>query len=85
MAQIEQIVGAKLSIRLHVIMTLEIPPPGGTEPFIGRYGFRAAACGIAKPNPGPQPVYIRQIERREGELVNKESFTFHDVYNHLNK
>lgn len=32
-----------------------------------------------------QPVYIRQIERRNGELINKEIFTFHDVYNHLNK
>ena len=32
-----------------------------------------------------QPIYIRQIERRNGELVNKEIFTFHDVYNHLNK
>jgi len=32
-----------------------------------------------------QPIYIRQIERRDGELVNKEIFTFHDVYNHLNK
>jgi branched-chain amino acid transport system substrate-binding protein len=32
-----------------------------------------------------QPIYIRQIERRDGELVNKEIFTFKDVYNHLNK
>ena len=32
-----------------------------------------------------QPIYIRQIERRDGELINKEIFTFHDVYNHLNK
>lgn len=32
-----------------------------------------------------QPVYVRQIERRDGELVNKEIYTFHDVYNHLNK
>jgi hypothetical protein len=32
-----------------------------------------------------QPIYIRQIERRNGELINKEIYTFHDVYNHLNK
>jgi branched-chain amino acid transport system substrate-binding protein len=32
-----------------------------------------------------QPVYIRQIERRNGELVNKEIYTFKDAYNHLNK
>jgi branched-chain amino acid transport system substrate-binding protein len=32
-----------------------------------------------------QPIYIRQIERRNSELVNKEIFTFKDVYNHLNK
>jgi len=32
-----------------------------------------------------QPIYIRQIERRDGELVNKEIFTFNEVYNHLNK
>lgn len=32
-----------------------------------------------------QPIYIRQIERRNGELVNKEIFTFDEVYNHLNK
>jgi len=32
-----------------------------------------------------QPIYIRQIERRDGELINKEIYTFSDVYNHLNK
>jgi branched-chain amino acid transport system substrate-binding protein len=32
-----------------------------------------------------QPIYIRIIERRDGELVNKEIYTFKDVYNHLNK
>ena len=32
-----------------------------------------------------QPIYIRQVERRDGELVNKEIFTFPSVYNHLNK
>lgn len=32
-----------------------------------------------------QPIYIRQIERRDGELINKEIYTFKDVYNHLNK
>ncbi len=32
-----------------------------------------------------QPIYIRQTERRDGELINKEIFTFPDVYNHLNK
>lgn len=32
-----------------------------------------------------QPIYIRQIERRNGELVNKEIYTFPEVYNHLNK
>ena len=31
-----------------------------------------------------QPIYIRQTERRDGELVNKEIYAFHDVYNHLN-
>jgi branched-chain amino acid transport system substrate-binding protein len=32
-----------------------------------------------------QPIYIRQVERRNGELVNREIFTFPNVYNHLNK
>jgi branched-chain amino acid transport system substrate-binding protein len=32
-----------------------------------------------------QPIYIRVIERRNGELINKEIFTFPNVYNHLNK
>jgi branched-chain amino acid transport system substrate-binding protein len=32
-----------------------------------------------------QPIYIRQIARENGELVNKEIFTFPEVYNHLNK
>jgi branched-chain amino acid transport system substrate-binding protein len=32
-----------------------------------------------------QPIYIRQVERRDGELVNKEIFTFPAVYNHLDK
>ena len=32
-----------------------------------------------------QPIYIFQIERQNGELVNKLVYTFHDVYNHLNK
>lgn len=32
-----------------------------------------------------QPIYIRQIERQNGELVNKEIFTFPAVYNHLDK
>jgi branched-chain amino acid transport system substrate-binding protein len=32
-----------------------------------------------------QPIYIRRIERVDGELINKEIFTFPEVYNHLNK
>jgi branched-chain amino acid transport system substrate-binding protein len=32
-----------------------------------------------------QPIYIRQTERRDGELINKEIYTFPAVYNHLNK
>ncbi len=32
-----------------------------------------------------QPIYIRVIERRNGELINKEIYTFPEVYNHLNK
>lgn len=32
-----------------------------------------------------QPIYIREVERRDGELINKEIFTFPAVYNHLNK
>ncbi len=32
-----------------------------------------------------QPIYIRQTERRDGELINKEIYTYPDVYNHLNK
>ncbi|HZT52508.1 MAG TPA: ABC transporter substrate-binding protein [Stellaceae bacterium] len=32
-----------------------------------------------------QPIYIRQIVRENGELVNKEIYTFPEVYNHLNK
>jgi branched-chain amino acid transport system substrate-binding protein len=32
-----------------------------------------------------QPIYIRETERRDGELINKEIYTFKDVYNHLNK
>ena len=32
-----------------------------------------------------QPIYIRQIVRQDGELINKEIYTFPAVYNHLNK
>jgi branched-chain amino acid transport system substrate-binding protein len=32
-----------------------------------------------------QPIYIRETERRDGELINKVIYTFKDVYNHLNK
>ncbi len=32
-----------------------------------------------------QPIYIRQIERRNGELINKEIYTFPEVHNHVSK
>jgi len=32
-----------------------------------------------------QPIYIRETERRDGELINKVIYTYPDVYNHLNK
>jgi branched-chain amino acid transport system substrate-binding protein len=32
-----------------------------------------------------QPIYIRQIERRDGELINKVIYTFPAVHNHVGK
>ena len=53
-----------------------------------RAGLRYARAGRSastRTRDVVQPDLIREIERRDGELVDKIIYTFPEVYNHLNK